>query len=194
MAVVLAIKSSPRAGGNTDMLIDEAAAGAREAGHEVVVLALRDHKFSGCTNCGGCARTGRCHVNDAMQEIFPLLERAEHVILASPMFFMDVTWIAKAMIDRCQVFWARQYVLHTGSGRQKPGGNLIALLAGGTNFKTLFTAPTIVLRAWAASLDLKLHVGLTLRRIDQKGDILKHPDALARARELGRIVAALNTP
>jgi hypothetical protein len=107
------------------------------------------------------------------------------------MFFMDVTWKAKAMIDRCQVYWARKYVLKTGSGRLMPGGNLVALLAGGTNFKTLFVAPKIVLTAWASTLDMHLHLGLTLRRIDQKGDILKHPDALAAARELGRTVSLL---
>ena len=189
MSVILAIKCSPRAGGNTDMLVDETAAGAREAGHEVEVLTLREHAFSGCINCGGCQRTGRCHVDDAMQGIFAQLDRAEHVVLGSPMFFMDVTWKAKAMIDRGQLYWARKHVLKTGSGRAHPGGNLVAILVGGTNFRTLFDAPTLVLRAWAATLEMQLRLGLTLRRMDHKGDILKHPDALAAARELGRTIA-----
>ncbi len=194
MAVVLAIKCSPRAGGNTDLLLDEAAAGAREAGHDVEVVTLRELDYSGCTNCGGCSRVGRCHVQDAMQDIFKGLDRAEHILFASPMFFMDVTWKAKAMIDRCQLYWARKYVLKTGSGRAKPGGNLVALLIGGTNFKTLFDAPTLVLTSWASVLEMNLRIGLTLRKIDAKGAILKHPDALAQAREIGRGIAGMETP
>ena len=127
-----------------------------------------------------------------MQQIFPLLEQNEHVILGAPMFFMDLPWLVKAMIDRCQVFWARKFALKTGSGRAVPGGNLLALLAGGTDFKTLFDAPRIVLRAWCASMELKSHLGLTLRNIDLKGDVQKHPDALARAEELGGSLADLS--
>ena len=192
MADVLAIKGSPRAHGNTDALVDAAVEGARAAGHDVATLVLREHRYSGCIACGGCSTDGRCHVNDAMQQIFPLLERNEHVLLGAPMFFMSLPWLVKAMIDRCQVFWARKFVLKTGSGRGAPGGNLLALLAGGTDFKTLFDAPTLVLRAWCASMELKLHLGLTLRKIDLKGDIEKHPDALTRARELAKDIAGLS--
>lgn len=189
MADVLAMKGSPRAGGNTDLLLDEAVKGARNAGHNVTVLTLRDLQYSGCLNCGGCTRTGRCHVPDALQQIFPLLESNEHVILASPVFFMDVTWKLKAMIDRCQVYWARKHVLKAPSGRVRPGGNCSAILVGGTHFKRLFDAPTIVLKAWCATMDLKLRLGLTINGIDQAGEILKHPDALERAREIGRTIA-----
>ena len=101
MAEVLAIKGSPRAGGNTDALVDEAVQGAFEMGHHVTTLALREHQFSGCVHCGGCTRDGVCHVKDAMQEVFGMLDRSEHVILGAPMFFMDVPWKVKAMIDRC---------------------------------------------------------------------------------------------
>jgi len=191
MADVLAIKGSPRARGNTDTLVDAALKGAHAAGHSVTTLVLRDYRYSGCIACGGCSRDGVCHVNDAMQQIFPLLEQNEHIILGAPMFFMSLPWLVKGMIDRCQVFWARRFVLKRGSGRTRPGGNLLALLVGGTDFKTLFDAPKIVLRAWCASMDLKLHLGLTLRKIDLKGDIDKHPDALAEAQELGRNIAAL---
>ena len=191
MAEVLVIKGSTRAGGNTDVLADAAAEGAAATGHEVTMLTLREHHFSGCIHCGGCTRDGRCHVTDAMQDIFKLLDRADHVVLAAPMFFMSLPWNVKAMIDRCQMYWARQYVLKQASGRVHPGGNCLALLVGGTDFKTLFDAPTLVLRAWCHSLEMKLHLGLTLRKIDAKGDVAKHTEFLSEARELGGRIAEL---
>ena len=194
MAQILAIKGSPRAGGNTDQLVDEAAKGAGAAGHRVTMLVLREHQFSGCVNCGGCTRDGVCHVQDAMQDMFGLLERSEHVILGAPMFFMSLPWKTKAMIDRCQVYWARKYLLKRDTGRREPGGNLVAILVGGTKYKTLFDSSRLILRAWCASMELKLHMGLMLRGIDRPDDILKHPDALTRARELGGNIAHLSLP
>ncbi len=190
MSIVLAVKCSPRANGNSDILVDEAAAGAREAGHKVEVLSLRDLEYSGCLNCGGCVTSGKCHVPDDMADIFESIDRSEHMIFGSPIFFMDVTWKAKAMIDRCQVYWARKFVLKTGSGRATPGGNLAAILVGATKFTTLFDAPKLVLGSWAVTLDMKLQLALTLRGIDEKGAILKHPDALARAREIGLTISS----
>jgi len=191
MAEVLAIKGSPRAKGNTDTLVDEAAGGALDAGHNVTTLVLRKLDYRGCVNCGGCNTDGVCHVTDAMHAVFGLLDAHEHIILGAPMFFMSLPWLVKSMIDRGQVYWARKFVLKTGTGRAKPGGNLLALLVGGTDFKTLFDSPAIVLRAWCVALELKLHMGLTLRGIDRVGDIRKHPDALAKARELGARIAEL---
>lgn len=194
MADVLAIKGSPRAGGNTDTIVDEAVRGAVEAGHNVTTLVLRDHRFAGCINCGACGVDGICHVADAMQELYPLLDANEHVILGAPMFFMGLPWLVKSMLDRCQCYWARKYLLKRGTGRACPGGNLLALLVGGTRFKTLFDAPTIVLRAWCAVMELELHVGLALREIDRAGDVNRRSDALARAGELGKSIAVLPAP
>ena len=45
------------------------------------------------------------------QELYDRLISVERLILASPIYFTNVTAQAKAMIDRCQCLWARRYVL-----------------------------------------------------------------------------------
>ena len=186
MSDVLAIKGSPRANGNTDLLVDAAAKGASEAGHRVTVIKPREMDFVGCVACGGCHRDGTCHVKDAMQDIFALLDGSRHIIVGSPVFFMGIPWKLKGLIDRCQLYWARKFVLHVPSGRRSPGGNILPLMVGGTDYRTLFDASTLVLRSWAATLEMKLMPGLALRNIDAKGEILKHPDLLSQATEMGR--------
>ncbi len=42
---------------------------------------------------------------------YPKLERAERIVLASPMFFGHMTAQAKQLIDRCQCFYARKYIV-----------------------------------------------------------------------------------
>jgi len=66
---VLIISTSPRAGGNTDLLCDQVARGAAEAGAAVEKVSLRELKISPCTECGVCERTGECAINDDMQPL-----------------------------------------------------------------------------------------------------------------------------
>ena len=51
---VLILSSSPRRGGNSDLLCDRFMAGAQQAGHDVEKIFLRDKKINYCTGCGVC--------------------------------------------------------------------------------------------------------------------------------------------
>lgn len=55
---VLAIVSSPRKNGNTELLVDEFVKGAQEAGHEVEKICLREKKIAPCLACEACLRNG----------------------------------------------------------------------------------------------------------------------------------------
>ena len=104
---VLGIYGSPRRGGNTDQLLDRALEGAQSAGAEVTRVYARDLKMCGCLECGGCDETGKCVVEDDMQSVYPLLQEADVIFLASPIFFYGLTAQAKALIDRSQANWAK---------------------------------------------------------------------------------------
>ena len=66
---VLGILGSPRLGGNSDILLEQALAGARAAGAEVEKITLYQKKISGCLDCGKCNETGICAIKDDMPEI-----------------------------------------------------------------------------------------------------------------------------
>ena len=84
---VLGIQGSPRKKGNSDILLDKCLDGARGAGAEVEVLRPSALKISGCMECGGCDNTGECVVKDDMQDVYPLFDEAERIVLAAPIFF-----------------------------------------------------------------------------------------------------------
>ena len=54
MKKILVISASPRKGGNSDLLCDQFAKGAREAGHEVEKIRLAEKKVGYCTGCYAC--------------------------------------------------------------------------------------------------------------------------------------------
>lgn len=99
---ILAINASPRKG-NTDFMLN-ALLDSCKADSEIICL--RDKKINFCNggdNC--CAKTGRCDINDDMLEIYPKLEKADIIILASPSYFSNVTARMKNFMDRCNPYY-----------------------------------------------------------------------------------------
>ena len=112
---IVAIYGSPRIGGNTAILMDYFLKGVVEnAGHNkdaiiIDCLLVKEKNISGCLECSNCSKTGECIISDDMQGIYKLLIEADFIAVASPVFFTSVTAYLKAMIDRCQRFWALKY-------------------------------------------------------------------------------------
>ena len=83
---VLGLFGSPRKGGNTDLLLDEALNGAAAEGATVEGIHLSDCRITPCVGCLGCFRDGACVIADEMQQLYPRLLEADIIILASPIF------------------------------------------------------------------------------------------------------------
>ena len=184
---VLGIFGSPRKGGNTDLLLEEALRGAEKEGARVERLRLRDFNITPCTECHGCDPTGECVVQDDMQEIYPKLLDADIIILASPIFFYGITAWAKALVDRSQALWVRKYVLkdHTSSKeRKKRKGFFISV--GATKGQKLFEGAILSVKYFFDGINATYAGELLFRNLDAKGDVLKQPDALQKAFEAGR--------
>ncbi|MCH5255484.1 MAG: flavodoxin family protein [Lachnospiraceae bacterium] len=99
---VLAIVSSPRAGGNSEMLVNRFLKGAEEAGHETEKLCLRDKNIHPCMACETCVNNGGgiCAQDDDMDEILQKLIAADVLVLSSPVYFYSISAQLKMMIDR----------------------------------------------------------------------------------------------
>ncbi len=99
---VLVISSSPRAHGNSDLLCDAFAEGARAAGHTVELYRLREHRINPCVACYACMKNdGRCCQKDDMNALMEKLLAADVLCLASPVYFYSICAQLKAVIDRC---------------------------------------------------------------------------------------------
>ena len=79
---VLSILGSPRRGGNTEILLDEALRGASDHGGSCEKVVLRDLKITPCLEIYKCAKDGVCAINDDMQDLFPKIEQAQRLIIA----------------------------------------------------------------------------------------------------------------
>ena len=112
---ILGILGSPRIGGNSDVLLDQALAGAKETGAEVEKIALAKKKISGCLDCAKCNETGLCVIKDDMPKILKKILEADAIIHSVPLYFWAMTSQMKAYLDRwCAFFdadweWKKEY-------------------------------------------------------------------------------------
>lgn len=98
---VLVLSSSPRKGGNSDLLCDQFTSGAKESGNDVEKIFLKDKKINYCTGCGGCIdRKGKCSQKDDMNEVLDKMVEADVIVMATPVYFYTMCAQMKTLIDR----------------------------------------------------------------------------------------------
>ena len=177
---VLVLKSSPRQNGNSNTLAEQVAAGAKEAGAEVESLMLHEMDIRPCDACDVCQETGVCIVKDDMQKVYPLLEKADAIVIASPVYWFTISAQAKLCIDR----W---YALQGSEGSALRGKRIGIVLTYGDD--DLYTSGGInaihtyesMFRYIGAEI-----VGMVYGTANDIGDVEKQPELMTRAYKLGK--------
>jgi multimeric flavodoxin WrbA len=186
---VLGISGSPRRGGNTDILLAEFLKGAAGKGAAVKTIRLSSLKITPCEHCDTCFKEGKCRIQDNMQKIYDELEQTDVVVLASPVQFMGPTASLKAMIDRCQCLWARKYVLKVSPLNTERKRKAFFISVSGARIKGMFEPSLAIVKTWCHVLDIEYAGELLISGMDEKGAILRHPDALQKAYGSGQKLA-----
>jgi multimeric flavodoxin WrbA len=182
---VLGIMGSPRRQSNTEILLDKALEGAREAGAEVEKVLISKLRISPCLEIYACFKDGNCSIKDDMQTLYDKLLQADHIVFASPIFFYGITSQAKAVVDRCQALWARRHVLGMGKEdtRVRRG---VFISVGATRGEKLFDGAVLTVKYFFDAVGVKYSGDLLVRGIDNKAQIKEHPTALEDAFRLGQ--------
>ncbi|MGA1826293.1 MAG: flavodoxin family protein [bacterium] len=185
----VALLGSPRRGGNTETLLDMLLTGCRENGAICEKIALYEHTISPCRELYGCKKDGRCVIHDDMDQILSHICDATIVIVASPIFFYNVSAPTKAMIDRCQALWVKKYKLHLPISAIKDRKGVF-IGNGATKGKNLFIGAQLTIKYFFDAIDVSYSKELLVRGIDDMGAIKKHPALLNDAYELGKEISA----
>jgi multimeric flavodoxin WrbA/protein-tyrosine-phosphatase len=178
---VLGLQGSPRKKGNTASLLAAFLEDAGNLGASTLRLDVAKMNIHPCQECGTCDRKGFCPLDDDMQEVYHLLWKADLIVMATPIFFYGPTAQLKALIDRSQALWARKYTHKlTDPGRKWRKGFMLAV--GATRGKNLFEGTELAAKYFFDAVGAHFEGSLGYRMIEHRGDIDKHPTALADAR------------
>jgi multimeric flavodoxin WrbA len=102
---VVVIDASARADGLTARMSKAAAAGAEQGGAEVRWISLQPLRIERCRMCnpdgwGDCRKKGTCVIEDDFAALAQQLREADRFILATPVYFGDLSESARAFTDR----------------------------------------------------------------------------------------------
>lgn len=182
MKNILIITGSARNGGNTELMADAFIKGAEAKGHKVTKFRAGAKNIKGCIGCETCWSKGRpCSLEDDFSQLGALLEEADMVVFASPLYFFNITAQIKAAIDKLFAYMVPQ------KQRSLKVKEAALLLCGEATADELYMYDGAV-KTYELMVDyLQWQNAGTLIApgVYDKGDILK-TDALDRAEAFGR--------
>lgn len=185
---VLGLSCSPRQDGNTALMLDSALDGAAGEGALVEKVDVPRLDIRPCQACNACFKDGRCVQQDDMQALYPKLLGYEGVILAAPIFSMNLAAQAKIMIDRLQCCWSKKFVLkeHTVPDEEKRRGRRgLWLSAAGFDRPDVFEPALVTVRYFFGMLEITRRERVTYFNVDAKGAIRDVPGALQECQAAG---------
>ena len=134
---IVILNGSPRRKGNTSALVKAFTEGAKSAGHTVTEFFLDSMNIHGCKGCfgGHSSKECPCVQRDDMNKIYPVVRECDVIVLASPLYYWNMSGQIRPAIDRL-------FALEEGDGNLLRGhGRASALLmaAEGHGFEDVLT-------------------------------------------------------
>jgi multimeric flavodoxin WrbA len=113
---VLVLLGSPRRKGNSAILAERIAKGAKSAGADVETFFIHGMKIAPCNSCYACQKPNSkgCSINDDMQIVYKKLMAADAWIIASPVYWFTVSAQTKLWMDRSFALLPRAKEAFTG--------------------------------------------------------------------------------
>ena len=121
---VLIINGSPRVDGNTTIAIKEIENVFKANNIEFDTFQIGNKAIRGCVACGYCYKNHKCVFDDEVNKIAPYFEKADGVIVASPVYYASANGTLISFLDR--LFYSTHF-----DKRMKVGASVVIARRGG---------------------------------------------------------------
>lgn len=125
---ILCVLGSPRREGNSATIAKRFIETAKSLEAEVQVYELNKMNYRGCQGCGSCkTKTEKCAVKDDLTVVLDAIPKADVVLIASPVYYQEVSGQVKCFTDRLYSFMPPNY-LQTGATSRVPAGKKVIFI------------------------------------------------------------------
>lgn len=176
---VLVISTSLRKNSNSDILAEQFAQGARDAGNQVEIIRLTGKKIGFCVGCLACLKTQRCVIRDDAPEIAEKGKDADVLAFATPVYYYEMCGQMKTLLDRLNPLYQSDYTFRD-----------IYLIATATEAEESAVDGTVSgMESWISCFEKARLAGVVRGTgIAGAGEAEKHKDVCKLAYEMGRNV------
>lgn len=185
MIKIAAIHGSPRKNQNSDTMLAAVLEGMESEQIQVTHIYTAIENISPCTGCNACLKKTGCVIRDYMQEAYKILDEADIVITATPVYFHSVTAQLKAFVDRTQAVWAAKYVLDSSVISRKKRLGFAICTGGPSEDKSFFDCTLKVLDIFHKCINAKLVGTITVADVDRH-QVKDREAVLVQARQEGK--------
>ena len=177
---------SPRKEGNSTILAERAARGAKRAGAQVESFYLNGMNIRPCQACESCRKKGSpgCIQEDDMRVLYPKLRAADAIILAGPVYWFTIGAQTKLLMDRL-------YALGSDEGYEL-AGKRIGIILTYADADPFSSGAVNALRAFQdafAFVGAEI-AGMVYGSAAKEGEVRSDRELMAKAYELGKQLGA----
>ena len=126
MAKVLILNGSAHANGCTATALEEMIKVFSQEGVETEVIQIGNQDIRGCVSCGYCEKNGKCVFNDLVNEVAEKFEKADGLVVGSPVYYASPNGTVLAFLDR--LFYSTSFSKHL-----KVGAAVVSCRRGGNS-------------------------------------------------------------
>jgi multimeric flavodoxin WrbA len=135
---IVTLLGSPRVQGNSTAIAGHFQVTAANLGADIRTFELNRLTYRGCQGCCACKMSlDHCILNDDLTEVLTAVSEADMVVLASPVYYGDITAQLKGFIDRTYSYLKPDYLTNPNPSRLSPK-KLVFVLTQGHPDETLF--------------------------------------------------------
>ena len=181
MSKVLIINGSPRKNGNTSIAVREMEKVFAENGIETVTVQVGNKDIRGCGACFSCMKTGKCAIDDIVNELAPVFEEADGLVVASPVYYASANATLIACLDR--LFYSTPF-----DKSMKVGASVVCARRGGCSatfdelnkYFTISNMPVASSQYWNGEAELDEEGKQTMRTLARNMSFLIKSIALGK--------------
>jgi multimeric flavodoxin WrbA len=130
---IVSLLGSPRPKGNSAALANHFCEAAARLGADIEVFALNKLKYRGCQACMTCkTKLDKCVLKDDLADVLNAVRSTDLLIMATPIYYGEVSSQLKAFIDRTFSFLVSDYVTNPNPSRLAPGKKLVFIQTQGS--------------------------------------------------------------
>ena len=186
MKKIVCILGSPRRNGASQAIAEKFLETSRQLGAETRSFYLNGMSYKGCQGCMACkSGSEECVIQDDLTEVLRAARESDVLVMASPIYFADVTAQMKAFVDRTYSFLKPTYLTEPNPTRLAPGKTCVFIFTQGSPDPMMFDIfPTFDrFFSWFGFTNHLIRgVGL-----NAKQGISEQPELLERARKLAML-------
>lgn len=183
MKNIVIVTGSPRPGSNSTILAKAFAEGAQEAGHNVDIFDSVKNKVEGCIACKKCWSKGvPCVFDDGFNKFGKLLEQADIVVFATPVYWGTYPAQMKALVDKFFAYGIKRTKVDIRCNKK-----FVLLACGDGKKETAFESLKELCESFTEFLQWDFAGIVTAPELVDEGEIIGTP-ALDEAKQLGKTV------